>query len=249
MPQRKPRSRVTPRPALTCRSDHPPTTARGVAGQETEKHFMRLKNDILGMRFGRWTVVSHISHGMWVCRCDCGSERSIASRSLRIGNSKSCGCLKKELASERHNFLPTLYMLPHGIEVVGEYEARGQNRYFRLRIRPHPFFPNSKIAGGAISVQRSRVVMTSIIGRAISSCEHIHHKDRDRSNDDPSNLELLSADDHNKHHKTGTRHSVDSKAKISAGLRRALAEGRKKITVITHRDEKGRIVKCAALSP
>ena len=38
-----------------------------------------------------------------------------------------------------------IYTLPHGIEVIGEYPARGKNPYARLRIRPHPFFPNVRV--------------------------------------------------------------------------------------------------------
>jgi hypothetical protein len=31
----------------------------------------------------------------WFCRCDCGTEKVICGTTLRRGNSKSCGCLKK----------------------------------------------------------------------------------------------------------------------------------------------------------
>lgn len=199
---------------------------------------MTVRYDISGMKFSLWTVLSHVHSGFWMCRCDCGNEKTVGSNTLRNGTSKSCGCVKQ--------LKPTLYTLPYGIEVIGEYAPRGVNLYWRLRVRPHPFFPDAKISSGGISVRRNRAVMSSILGRAISENEHIHHKDEDRSNDDPSNLELLTADDHNKHHKTGSRHSTDSKARISSGLKRAHAEGRHAPPVIIHRDEKGRIKKCAA---
>lgn len=30
---------------------------------------------------------------MWICRCECGNETSILDKSLKGGNTKSCGCL------------------------------------------------------------------------------------------------------------------------------------------------------------
>jgi hypothetical protein len=54
--------------------------------------------------FGRWTLLRRSnrrdSHGwFWVCRCSCGDrEVEVHSRSLRRQQSRSCGCLAKELA-------------------------------------------------------------------------------------------------------------------------------------------------------
>lgn len=59
-------------------------------------------NDITGQRFGRWTVVafSHFGgsrkHRFWICRCQCGTEKAIVDESLKNGDSKSCGCWKRE---------------------------------------------------------------------------------------------------------------------------------------------------------
>jgi len=33
---------------------------------------------------------------VWLCRCECGNEKSIRSGDLRTGKSKSCGCLRRE---------------------------------------------------------------------------------------------------------------------------------------------------------
>lgn len=40
------------------------------------------------------------------------------------------------------------------------------------------------------------VVMESIIGRRIARNEHVHHKDRDKLNNHPSNLQLLTISEH-----------------------------------------------------
>jgi hypothetical protein len=56
--------------------------------------------DITGQRFGRWVALTETlggnSHPHWLCRCDCGAERVLASGNLRSGRSQSCGCLRRE---------------------------------------------------------------------------------------------------------------------------------------------------------
>jgi 5-methylcytosine-specific restriction endonuclease McrA len=55
-----------------------------------------IRKDITGKRYGRWCVVCHVAGRKWLCRCDCGSEKHIASNSLNSGDSKSCGCMRRE---------------------------------------------------------------------------------------------------------------------------------------------------------
>jgi hypothetical protein len=62
--------------------------------------------DLTGKRFGRWLVLgehpkTRPGQSRWHCRCDCGTEKpAIIYSSLVDGTSKSCGCLKRELASK-----------------------------------------------------------------------------------------------------------------------------------------------------
>ena len=37
----------------------------------------------------------------WLCRCDCGNEKVVSLIHLRNGSTRSCGCLARELSSER----------------------------------------------------------------------------------------------------------------------------------------------------
>lgn len=65
--------------------------------------------DMSGQRVGRLTVICRSgsyyagwkSVPLWLCRCDCGKEVLVRSDSLRNGNTKSCGCLKRDLSRER----------------------------------------------------------------------------------------------------------------------------------------------------
>lgn len=72
--------------------------------------------DLTGQRFGKLTVKerdfskkSADRSIYWICLCDCGTEKSINGRSLRTGNTKSCGCLQKEKSKEfNQNFVVDL---------------------------------------------------------------------------------------------------------------------------------------------
>lgn len=58
---------------------------------------------IPGTRFGRLVVleespVRKYNYVSWRCRCDCGQETIVTGVSLRLGNTRSCGCLQRETA-------------------------------------------------------------------------------------------------------------------------------------------------------
>ena len=62
--------------------------------------------NITGQRFGRLVALRDVGRRsggrvMWSCRCDCGNEAVVASGELRYGDTKSCGCLKKENHNRR----------------------------------------------------------------------------------------------------------------------------------------------------
>lgn len=76
-------------------------------------------NNLTGQRFGRLVVLhqaesrkiqtfmpeggSYInSKTMWHCRCDCGREKDIEAQALRTGNTRSCGCLRREASRARN---------------------------------------------------------------------------------------------------------------------------------------------------
>lgn len=58
--------------------------------------------DLTGQRFGRLLALSRTANtttGLtaWLCRCDCGSDRVVPTTYLRTGDTRSCGCLPREL--------------------------------------------------------------------------------------------------------------------------------------------------------
>lgn len=64
---------------------------------------MATRINITGERYCRLNVMGRDPqrHMHWLCRCDCGETVSVLQGNLRRGNSKSCGCLKREKNGER----------------------------------------------------------------------------------------------------------------------------------------------------
>lgn len=61
---------------------------------------------LVGQKFGRLTVIARRlpnqrGNARWLCHCDCGVEKVAKSGDLRSGHTRSCGCLRDELASTR----------------------------------------------------------------------------------------------------------------------------------------------------
>lgn len=56
--------------------------------------------DLSGKRFGMLTVLKEFTDEhpwpcvAWLCRCDCGKDKVVASKYLRNGRTNSCGCLR-----------------------------------------------------------------------------------------------------------------------------------------------------------
>lgn len=60
--------------------------------------------DVTGQRFTRLVVLHRDGEftgkkTKWVCKCDCGNTKSVFRDSLVSGHTRSCGCLRKELAA------------------------------------------------------------------------------------------------------------------------------------------------------
>lgn len=71
---------------------------------ERQKQNRNCIKDLTGQKFHRLTVLyptkDQVGKGMyWHCKCECGAEIDVISSSLMSGNTKSCGCLKREKAN------------------------------------------------------------------------------------------------------------------------------------------------------
>jgi hypothetical protein len=78
--------------------------------------------DLTGHTYGRLLVLHRVANGAggrvrYRCKCSCGTEISARSNGLRSGNTRSCGCLQKELATGvmKHGYskTPTYFCWDH----------------------------------------------------------------------------------------------------------------------------------------
>lgn len=60
--------------------------------------------DLTGQRFGRLLVLRRAENigrqTAWLCKCDCGNEKAVPYWNLVSGQTKSCGCLVKEVSAK-----------------------------------------------------------------------------------------------------------------------------------------------------
>lgn len=75
--------------------------------------------DISGYKFSMLTPLWLDKLGKcgawWVCRCDCGNVTSVPGINVRLGKTRSCGCIAKQKASQR--------LKSHGMTQSREYET------------------------------------------------------------------------------------------------------------------------------
>jgi hypothetical protein len=78
--------------------------AKKVLANETRRHSQTgSRLELKGKRFGRLIALRMVGADrgrniIWLCRCDCGRTKPVAASNLRTGDTRSCGCLKRESA-------------------------------------------------------------------------------------------------------------------------------------------------------
>jgi hypothetical protein len=97
---------------------------------------MKTRMNLIDQIFGRLTVIdydlnNHKKGTYFLCQCSCENKTIISVRGshLKDGNVQSCGCLQKELASERFRKYNTYDLT--GDYGIG-YTSKGEEFYFDL---------------------------------------------------------------------------------------------------------------------
>jgi hypothetical protein len=57
--------------------------------------------DMAGKKIGRLTVLEYVGRSLWKVKCDCGNYGTAQGSAMRHGRTKSCGCIRREISSER----------------------------------------------------------------------------------------------------------------------------------------------------
>lgn len=126
------------------------------------------RENLVGRRFGHLTVTQYMGvtnhHRMWLCKCDCGNNKIVCTAYLNAGTTKSCGCYKK-------NFNP-----------VGSasHSWKGGSIWKGYRI----------VTIARRQMGEHRHVMERLLGRRLTKNESVHHKNGNKLDNRPENLEL-----------------------------------------------------------
>lgn len=184
-------------------------------------------NNLVGLLFNRLTVTgdsgarSAKGEVLWSCQCTCGNETRALAGNLRRGTVGSCGCLARELSSERRRAAkrPPRICSAENCTATVEKGGHGFCGLHAQRVRRHgdPSFitpedqrrKNLRRAHLARFSEvkpttyrklhgrhEHRVVAEAMIGRSLKSDEHVHHKDENKHNNSPENLEVMHWLDH-----------------------------------------------------
>ena len=75
-------------------------------GCYNKENQQKSKINLTGKKFNKLRVIDYNNgEGTWNCQCDCGNMTKVSTYSLNSGNTKSCGCLKKEAGALIYNDL------------------------------------------------------------------------------------------------------------------------------------------------
>lgn len=170
----------------------------------------RIRVNIEGQRFGRWVAGKPTyldGRPAWNVVCDCGSQGVVVTGSLRRGLSRSCGCLKKRVEPPAESGMgECLRLLAIGVLSIDEL-----GRIWRIKtLLPggvwSPVIPrraeNSDKRGyfvvtvgvghgRTMMVLAHRLVWTYKRG-PIPEGLQINHKDMNKTNNHPDNLEVVT---------------------------------------------------------
>ena len=86
--------------------------------------------DLTGQKFGRWTVINITDKRtknrtiIWHCKCDCGNEKDVDGYTLKSGQSKSCGCLHKEIVKKKVEYENQKVILKEIMDMEEEFQKQ-----------------------------------------------------------------------------------------------------------------------------
>lgn len=112
----------------------------------------RVRNEIIGKKYGRWLVISdkiRIEDKYYVeCVCECGKNGTVREDILISGDSTSCGCYLSDVTKKRHgDYRDSENYSPYKPTITYTTWASMRSRCYNIRGRGH-----KKYAGRGIQI-------------------------------------------------------------------------------------------------
>lgn len=94
-----------------------------------------MAKDVTGVKFHKLTAIEKVgrkgSNCLWKCLCDCGKETITTTTSLLLGNTKSCGCILKDVKkASREDFVGKTFF---HLTVLEDLGSKNKKRYVLAR--------------------------------------------------------------------------------------------------------------------
>ena len=118
-----------------CGTEKPVRGTSLISGQSTACS-RDCMNTLIGMKFGRWTVLKKdfSRPRYYICKCDCGTVKSVYRGSLLQGATKSCGCLKVENTKKYNEENASDHIEEkYGKFTITDYELHGDKYYYKCK--------------------------------------------------------------------------------------------------------------------
>ncbi|MBF0263560.1 MAG: HNH endonuclease [Magnetococcales bacterium] len=158
---------------------------------------------------------------IWKCQCDCGNSHFVLGTNLISGSVSSCGCYSREQSSQRQKARARppkqclidgcLNTIEKGAYGLCSLHAQRVRRYGDpLYITPEALQRENQRKAQLVRVKtvspstyrkfygrhEHRVVAEQMLGRPLRTDEHVHHRDGNKHNNTPENLDVMNWLDH-----------------------------------------------------
>ena len=169
--------------------------------------------DLTGQRFGRLTVLKkeksdNNGNVMWRCQCDCGNIVIVRGVSLRSGNTRSCGCLHKDIVRQKRG-IPNVNARKHNEYLFFDDYVVGftkQHTPFVIdkedyeKIQEHRWVDSYDGYIFTVVNIGNKKYKTIFLHRLITNCSHdkvVDHINHDKTDNRNSNLRICTRQENN----------------------------------------------------
>lgn len=96
-------------------------------------------NNLIGQKFGEWEVIGidkTKKRAHYICRCSCGTVKSVAKERLKYGRSRSCGCLRNKERKQKFEENARAHIgETYGFLTIYDCYVRDRNYWYKCKCK------------------------------------------------------------------------------------------------------------------